>query len=125
MQTHPQILISLSGKWLFIPDSKGKLSYDKIKKILSSEKVSEMNIPINWQLAGLNNFNGSVWFIKKFNLNRKLTKTNLAVLHFKGIDYFAGVWLNNKFLGAHEGYFQPFYFDVSELINDSEENILV
>lgn len=125
MKILPQILISLSGKWLFIPDSKVKLSYDNIKKILSSGKISEMNIPVNWQLAGLNNFNGTVWFIKKFNINRHLRGRNLTVLLFNGIDYFAYVWFNDKYLGMHEGYFQPFYFDVSELINESQENLLV
>ncbi len=118
-------MISLNGKWMFVPDREEKYSYDDLNKILSSEKVSEMNIPINWQLAGLNNFTGPVWFIKKFNVNRHLSEKNLTILLFNGIDYFANVWFNDKYLGMHEGYFQPFYYDVSELINDSEENMLV
>jgi len=117
--------ISLNGKWLFIQDSKEKLSYNDVNKILSSRKLPEMKIPVNWQLGGLNNFNGTVWFIKKINIRRHASKKDLAVLYFKGVDYFAGVWFNDELLGNHEGYFQPFYFDVSRLINYSGENLLI
>ncbi|HVO75249.1 MAG TPA: hypothetical protein VMT35_14560, partial [Ignavibacteriaceae bacterium] len=70
MKIPPQKLISLNGKWMFIPDKQEKLSYNDVKKTIFSGKLSEMNIPANWQLGGLNNFNGSVWFIKKFNADK-------------------------------------------------------
>jgi beta-mannosidase len=84
-----------------------------------------MSIPANWQLSGLNNFNGSVWFIKKFNLKQHAAEKDLTILNFKGVDYFAEAWLNGEFLGKHEGYFQTFYFDVSGLINSHGKNLLV
>ncbi|HVO73227.1 MAG TPA: glycoside hydrolase family 2 TIM barrel-domain containing protein, partial [Ignavibacteriaceae bacterium] len=45
--------------------------------------------------------------------------------HFKGADYFTEVWLNDKFLGKHEGYFQPFFFDVTESLNESFSLLIV
>ena len=33
-------------------------------------------------------------------------------LKFHGSDYKTKVWLNNKYLGSHTGYFQPFEFNV-------------
>jgi beta-mannosidase len=44
-----------------------------------------------------------------------------AFLRFHGVDYFAGVWLNGSFLGSHEGFFQPFEFEVTELLHDRNE----
>ena len=37
-----------------------------------------------------------------------------ATLRFEGVDYFAKVWLNGELLGEHEGYLEPFSFDVTE-----------
>ena len=44
-------------------------------------------------------------------------------LVFKGVDYAADVYVNNKCVGRHEGFFAPFEFDVTELIQ--EHNVLV
>ncbi|MFC5653629.1 glycoside hydrolase family 2 protein [Paenibacillus solisilvae] len=37
-------------------------------------------------------------------------------IQFNGIDYKASVYLNGKCLGSHEGFFAPFDFDVTELL---------
>ncbi len=37
-----------------------------------------------------------------------------ATLRFEGVDYFAKVWLNGELLGEHEGYAEPFSFEVTE-----------
>lgn len=47
-----------------------------------------------------------------------------AVLTFKGVDYFADVWLNEVYLGSHEGYNNPFSFDVSGILQP-KDNLLV
>jgi beta-mannosidase len=41
------------------------------------------------------------------------------------VDYIADVWLNGKFLGSHEGMFNPFEFDVTCSLKMDGENILV
>ena len=45
-------------------------------------------------------------------------------LLFGGVDYFAEVWLNDSFLGRHEGHFAAFDFDVSHLLRPDGENTL-
>lgn len=107
--------ISLNGEWNFIEDKDSEYSFEQIKnKIAAGEFSSKMHIPQNWQLAGLNNFNGSVWFIKTFESQN--TDDELKILKFNGIDYYADVWLNDIFLGSHRGYFQPFYFNITSII---------
>ncbi|WP_235549252.1 glycosyl hydrolase 2 galactose-binding domain-containing protein [Paenibacillus sp. Root444D2] len=39
-------------------------------------------------------------------------------LVFKGVDYKATVYLNRKCIGSHEGFFAPFEFDVTDLLQD-------
>ncbi|MFA5103562.1 MAG: glycoside hydrolase family 2 TIM barrel-domain containing protein [Candidatus Margulisiibacteriota bacterium] len=111
--------ISLRGKWQYILDPKesGEKSrlFDPSKKFKSSKK---MNIPSNWQVGGIDNYSGTVWFKKEFD-GIDIKDGEDAILQFAGVDYFAKVWLNGKLLGEHEGYFQPFEFDVTKFLNTS------
>ena len=114
--------LSLNGEWFFIKDVPQKLKIDDVKNLLNeSNKTETMNIPTNWELSGLHNYNGTIWFIRKFNF--PFSFKDLTVLKFLGVDYFAEVWLNWNYLGGHEGYFSPFSFDISSTVKSN--NILV
>lgn len=114
--------LTLNGEWNFICDPNIKLGINDIKEFFSTGKTTgTMSIPINWELGGLHNFNGAVWYIKQFNF--KYSNKGLNLLKFLGIDYYSDVWLNWNYLGKHEGYFAPFSYEVSEFI--TEENILI
>ncbi len=114
--------IYLNGSWKFLRDHEGVFSFEDIQISIKNEKSLEtMDIPINWELAGLHNYNGTIWFINDFEID--LPIKGISLLHFLGVDYFAEVWLNDTFLGKHEGYFSPFYFDVSKVL--CKKNLLV
>jgi len=51
------------------------------------------------------------------------TEGRRVYIVFKGVDYIANVYLNNKWIGSHEGFFAPFEFDVTDTIR--EHNVLV
>ena len=108
-------IIDLHGKWLFTTNPKTK-------------NWEEMKVPSNWEVAGLKDYSGDVWFKKE------LPKIDVAddedvILEFKGVDYFADVWLSGNYLGHHEGYFQPFSFDITKVIHRNaiakQNNVLV
>ncbi len=110
-------ILNLAGLWTFIKDPNDKFTIQGIeKKIEEDSNLEEMKIPQNWELAGLHNFNGSVWFIKKFNTDESVSR--IKILNFLGADYYAKVWLNDNYLGTHEGYFSPFNFNVTKFINN-------
>lgn len=117
--------ISLNGKWFYKTDADEKLSYRIVREMFLSGKIKDiMRMPTNWQIAGLNNFSGAVWFVKELSaFGFQPSEEKLSILEFKGVDYFADVWLNEKYLGHHEGYFQSFYFDVSKILR--EQNLLI
>lgn len=79
-----------------------------------------MVVPSNWHLAGLSNYAGTVFFRRRF-ARPGGTEGRRSLLHFHGVDYFAEVWLNGVRLGAHEGYFAPFAFEVTELLARDNE----
>ncbi|MFZ1289591.1 MAG: sugar-binding domain-containing protein [Melioribacteraceae bacterium] len=115
----------LNGIWNYIEDSNSKFSFSKISTLFQSENIQSMKIPTNWELAGLHNFSGSVWFQKSFKLNSKKLSETISVLKFNGVDYFSEIWLNGKFIGNHEGYFQTFHFDVTDKLFFNDSNNLI
>lgn len=110
--------VSLNGRWQYVLDPKesGEKSryFDDPKKFKNAKAIK---IPSNWQVAGIDDYSGTVWFKKDFGRVAPAADED-AILRFSGADYFAKVWLNGKLLGGHEGYFQPFEFDVTEHLRD-------
>jgi len=122
MKIFRQDNILLSGQWKMLPDKDNIYNYNEVSGLERINKINKnTKVPVNWELAGLHNYNGTVWFIKKFDAE---TSKKLVVLLFKGIDYFSDVWLNDNYLGSHEGYFQHFSYDVSGIIK-KKDNLLV
>ncbi|MBO5198654.1 MAG: hypothetical protein J6B85_09105 [Lachnospiraceae bacterium] len=44
---------------------------------------------------------------------------------FKGADYYAVVYVNGVCVGTHEGFFAPFEFEITNVINDGENTLQV
>lgn len=115
--------LSLNGQWKYITEKDNSLTFNDIKSIYLKKELREINIPSNWFLTEIGDFAGSVWFIKEFDYEQ--IDDNLIVLQFDGVDYFAEVYLNDQYLGKHEGYFQRFYFDVSDQIKVGKNTLIV
>jgi len=68
-------------------------------------------------------FNESAWW---YRLNFETAHLNRGTtLRFEGVDYFAKVWLNGILLGEHEGYADPFEFEVGKILRKEGPNVLV
>ncbi|PKL92588.1 MAG: beta-galactosidase [Candidatus Goldiibacteriota bacterium HGW-Goldbacteria-1] len=96
--------ISLNGIW----DFRAQGQYRKIK------------VPSNWYLQGCD-FAGRAEYSRKFTLKKKSGKK--YKIAFKGVDYFADVYINGKFAGSHEGYFQHFNFDATAVLRSGSNEI--
>lgn len=118
--------ISLDGKWKYKPLAWAKLKEDgKIHySYRDVPRKGIMSLPLNWHLAGLEKFTGKVVFEKEINI-KKLDVNKLYFIVFKGADYFTEVFINNKFAGKHEGYFQAFEFDITKFIKNGKNNIKI
>lgn len=98
--------LSLNGKWEF--EHKGNKSVIKV--------------PSNWYAQG-HDISGRADFNRIFTFKKQSGKKYFMV--FKGVDYFCDVYLNNKFIGHHEGYFQKFRFDATGIIKNGKNSIKV
>jgi beta-mannosidase len=110
-------MLNLNGLWQY------KLNVDESRPFEDNEGWQEMLIPSNWNLAGLKDHDGTVWFRRGFSIP-KGWKERQIWLRFHGADYYTDVWLNGHYLGHHEGYFQPFEFNVTSRLL-AEGNVLV
>ena len=114
-------IISLNGEWLF---QRAELTpanlYDTS---IPSTGWETITVPANWYLEG-HDFSGAAWYRKDFR-HYDTDESRVATLHFEGVDYFADVWLNGLYLGSHEGYFQPFDFDITKQLRQGDNALVV
>lgn len=52
------------------------------------------------------------WYRKRFTIPANYAGKRLR-LSFEATDYYADVWLNGRYLGRHEGYIDPYEYDVT------------
>lgn len=105
---------SLNGVWHF------KVVYRGLEEILSNEE-KEVKVPSNWFFYGNLNHSGVAWFEKNFDFTP--SSKSHYLLCFKGVDYKAEIFLNNKYVGKHTGYFQKFCFDVTNYLSTGKNTL--
>ena len=101
-------IFDLGGVWKYTTDP------GDIAKAPDEARWHDVPVPSNWHLAGLPNYDGTVWYSRDFSLPQ-LTDGRIAHLRFNGVDYFTEVWVNGSRVGYHEGYFQAFTLDITEV----------
>jgi len=127
--------ISLNGEWQYIVDWFGRGNYlkvyrdtlptDKTKFVEYAFDKQTLKVPGDWnsQDPKLYYYEGSVWLKKEFTY--KKTNTKRTFLNFGAVNYQCDVYLNSKLIGSHEGGFTPFEFEVSNLIVEGNNKLIV
>ena len=69
-------------------------------------------------------YTGTVWYWKTFKCELKPGCSDRLFIKFGAVDYKAFVWLNGIYAGEYEGGESEFEFDVTDMVSDSEENLL-
>ncbi len=136
--------ISLDGQWQTIIDQYEVGFYDyryqptrngffKNAKPKSKTELLEydfdtsesLKVPGDWntQADRLFFYEGTIWYKKSFDYQRK-PNTRLFV-YFGAANYRADVYLNGEKIGHHEGGFTPFNFEVTSLVRDTGNFLVV
>lgn len=120
-QAPPDAQVSLSGTWKI---RTGQFAPANLyRSAVDDSSWNEIKVPGNWYLEG-QDLSGDVWMRRHFS-SPIPKKDQVIELTFDGVDYAADVWLNDEYLGFHEGYFEPFRFDVSTILRQQGDNVLV
>lgn len=136
--------ISLNGQWRYIVDPLENGYYDyrlmpfetngffQNKTFTTSElqeynfaTATTMQIPSDWNTKDerLFFYEGTVWFQKDFFYKKDLKAR--AILYFGAVNYDAKVYVNGKLAGSHIGGYTPFNFDVTSLMKDGNNFVVV
>ena len=65
-----------------------------------------------------------LWYHRRFRLDSP-TDGKRTLLHFGAVDWECKVWVNGKFIGEHQGGYDPFSFDITPALTDGENDLLV
>ena len=135
---------SLNGKWNYIVDVQEEGYYDyrmnptpwgffrnakpqRPEDLIEYDfdKAPAMQVPGDWntQDERLFFYEGTVWLKRSFRYHQPTDRRTL--LYFGAVNYDAHVYVNGQEAGHHVGGFTPFNFDVTELLADGENTVIV
>ena len=111
--------VDLSGIWSFAFDEGANGRKDGF------DDGQPIAVPASWndQFADSRDNLGPGWYQVRFNLPWGFHGKRVQ-LRFGSVNYLADVWLNGNLLGGHEGGHLPFAFEVSDVLTQ-QENLLV
>lgn len=109
--------------WGFFQNAKPQRPEDLIE--YDFDKAPTMQIPGDWntQDERLFFYEGTVWFKRSFQWHP--TAGRHTLLYFGAINYEAHVYVNGKLAGHHIGGFTPFNMDVTDLLRDGDNFVIV
>lgn len=65
-----------------------------------------------------------LWYRRKFTVGKKFSGKE-ALLHFGAVDWQCSVWVNGKLVGEHTGGYNPFTFNITDVIVEGENELVV
>lgn len=134
----------LNGRWNYIVDPLDNGFYDSKMEPLEkgffenrkqknpSERIEYsfdaspmLNVPSDWNTQDEKMFfyEGSVWYKKDFKHIKQGQKRTF--IYFGAANYETKVYINGKFAGEHIGGYTPFNFDITSLLNDGDNFVVV
>jgi beta-glucuronidase len=107
----------------YFKDAKPKSKSDLIE--YDFDTSTSLKVPSDWNTQDdrLLFYEGTIWYKKAFDYQRK-GNTRLFV-YFGAANYIADVYLNGQKLGRHEGGFTPFNFEITNLVRDTNNSLIV
>ena len=139
--------VSLGGEWNYIPDpmdtglykyqmtilkpSKRYFAdrhfYEDMTKLVEYDfdKSPTLQVPGDWnsQSEKLYYYEGSVWYRRKVDFCPEPGKR--WFLYFGAASYRSIVGLNNEILGTHKGGFTPFWYEVTDVLKEGSNSLVV
>ena len=65
-----------------------------------------------------------LWYRRKFTVGNEFSGKE-ALLHFGAVDWQCSVWVNGKLVGEHTGGYNPFTFNITDVITEGENELVV
>lgn len=125
----PQLMRSawqnLNGEWDFAFDEENRGVRENWQNGISKQKKIQVPFSYETKASGIGDpaQHEVVWYQRNFSFAKKEGKRTL--LHFEGADFQTEVWVNGKAAGKHTGAYSRFSFDVTALLQEGENSLVV
>jgi beta-glucuronidase len=119
------VSICLDGEWRFAVDP-GLIGINSgwTAAGFDDSTWETVIVPHTWGVDPAHaKYDGCAWYRRTFHAPVDVRIAHVR-LRFQAAFYLARVWMNGIYLGAHEGGYTPFEFDVSSLVKTGEDNLL-
>ncbi len=112
------------GSSAYYTNAKPKDKTDRVE--YDFEKSDIIRVPGDWnsQKEKLFYYEGTIWYEKSFDYP-KAANGNRVFLYFGAVNYKAEVYVNGKKVGTHIGGFTPFNFEVTGLLKEKRNFVVV
>lgn len=118
--------LNLNGTWQFEVDDEE--TGEERGLTSGTDLAGEIVVPFcpesSLSGVGRTEFMNRVWYRRHFEVGPELMGRRL-LLHFGAVDWHAKVWLNGTLVGEHRGGYTPFVFDVTDLVHDGPNELVV
>ena len=111
------------NRWGYFLNAKAQRPSDLVE--YNFDESPAMHVPGDWntQLAELFLYEGTIWMKRDFNYTP--VEGQRLLLYFGAVNYEAIVYVNGKKAGRHEGGFTPFCFDVTDVVKEGKNFVIV
>lgn len=121
--------VNLNGLWDFSFDDEN--AGLKEKWFLNQHEKNfdkKILVPFCFQskLSGIydNSFHDIVWYKRNFHIPEDFNSKKVFI-NFGAVDYFCDVYLNDQYVGSHEGGYTPFSFNITDFLNKDNNYLVV
>ena len=118
---------NLNGIWDFAFDDTN--CGEKAKWYQDFKATHQIQVPFTYEtkLSGIGDetVHKNVWYRKTITVDGSKLEKNDYILYFEGSDYVTKLWVNGQFAGSHKGGYSRFSFDITNLVNDGENELVV
>ena len=118
--------LSLDGEWELAYGDKGAAPQSAWRKVSVPGTVHTQWLDqADWYTRKAEWLSGKEWWYRKRFLPPSRFLGRRLRLQFDATDYYADAWLNGAWLGRHEGYIDPYEYEVAKHVRPDVENELL
>lgn len=118
---------NLNGAWDFGFDDKNCGEKEKWYQDFPGTLTIQVPFTYETKLSGIQDEtrHDNVWYHRVITVDASKLEDNRYLLHFEGSDFVTKVWVNGQYAGSHRGGYARFSFDITDLVKDGENHLVV
>jgi beta-galactosidase/beta-glucuronidase len=118
---------NLNGSWDFAFDDENLGEKEGWFREFQVQKEIQVPFTYETKMSGIQDEkrHDNIWYRKMVQVDGASLAKNNFVIHFEGSDFVTKLWVNGQFAGSHRGGYSRFSFDITNLVTNGENELVV